>query len=60
MDQLPQAAVCEPIGRGDRVLWKALDEDGSQCLVLAMVGRGTGVQEELAAMRVVHDRASRC
>lgn len=56
MDQLPHAAVCEPISRGDLVLREALDEDGSQCLVLAVIGRGIGVQEELSAARVIHGR----
>jgi hypothetical protein len=58
MDQLPHAAVCEPISRGDLVLGKTVDEDGSQCLVLAVIGRGIGVQEELSAARVIHGLTS--
>jgi hypothetical protein len=58
MDQLPHAAVCEPISRGHLVLREALDEDGSECLVLAVIGRGIGVQEELSATRVIHGRTS--
>ena len=60
MNQLSHAAVCKPIPCGDVVLWKALDEDGSQRLVLAVVGRGIGFREEMSAAGVVHDGTSRC
>jgi hypothetical protein len=60
MDQLPQAAVCEPVFRGDLVLRKALDEDGTQRLVLAVVRCGIGVQEEALAARVIHGGPLRC
>ena len=54
MNQLPHAAVCEAISRGHLVLGKALDEDGSQCLVLAVVGCGIGVYEEPLVVSVIH------
>jgi hypothetical protein len=59
MDQLPHAAVCEPKFRGDLVLREALDEDGSQRLVLTVIGRGIGVQEEMSVTRVIHGRPPR-
>jgi hypothetical protein len=60
MDQLPQAAVCEPVFCGGLVLRKAFGEDGSQRLVSAVVGCGIGVQEEPLAARVVHGGPLRC
>lgn len=60
MDQLPQAAVCEPVVRGDLVLGKVVDEDGTQRLVLAVVRCGIGVQEEALAARVIHGGPLRC
>jgi len=60
MNQLSHAPVCKPVSFGDLVLWKALDEDGAQRLVLAVVGRGIGLQEELSAAGVVHDKTLGC
>src|SRR5271157_6505840 len=56
MNQLPHAPICVTIFVGDVVLWKTFDEDGSQRLVLAVVGCRIGVQEELSAASVIHDR----
>jgi hypothetical protein len=60
MNQLPHAAVCKPIFCGDVVFGESFDEDGSQRLVLAVVGRGISVREEMSAAGVVHDLTSRC
>jgi hypothetical protein len=54
MNQLPHASVCISILFGDVVLCKVVDKDGSQRLVLALVGRGIGVQKEPSATGVVH------
>jgi hypothetical protein len=60
MDQLPHAPVGIAIlFRGD-ALGKAVDEDGAQGLVLAMVGGGIGVQEEPLASVGVHGRTLEC
>jgi hypothetical protein len=56
MNQLPHAPICVTTFVGDVVLWKTFDEDGSQRLVLAVVGCRIGVQEELSAASVIHDR----
>jgi hypothetical protein len=41
-------------------LREAFDEDGSQRLVLAVIGWGIGVPEESLAARVVHGGLLRC
>jgi len=56
MNQLPHASICITIFVSNVVLWKTFDEDGSQRLVLAVVGCRIGVQEELLAASVIHDR----
>ena len=55
MNQLPHTPVCITIFFGDVVLWKTFDEDGSQRLVLAVIGCRIGVQEKLSAASVIHD-----
>jgi hypothetical protein len=54
MNQLPHAPVCISIFFGDVVLREAVDKDGSQRLVLALVGRRIGVQEVPSARSVIH------
>jgi len=51
-----RVAVCG----GDVVLGQPVDEDSSQRLVLAVVRRAIGIQEETAAMFVIHDQPLRC
>jgi hypothetical protein len=60
MNQLPHAPVGKPESCGGLGLGKALDEDGSQRLVLAVVGCGIGVQEEPLAASVIHGVTFRC
>jgi hypothetical protein len=54
MDQLPHAPVGIAVSVGGFVLWQALDEDGAQRLVLAVVGCGIGLHEELPATVIIH------
>jgi hypothetical protein len=54
MDQLPHAPVCIAVSGSDVVLGEAIDEDGAQRLVLAVVGRGIGIQEELSTRGGIH------
>ena len=42
MDQLPHAAVGITVFVSDVILGEPIDEEGSQRLVLTMVGRGIG------------------
>jgi hypothetical protein len=44
----------------DVVLGKAVDEDGAQRLVLAMVGCGIGIQEEPLATNIIHGCPFKC
>ena len=60
MDQLPHAAVGIAEFVGDVILREPLDEDGSQRLVLTMVGRRIGIQEELATAVEVHGCTLEC
>ena len=54
MDQLSHAPVCIAVAISDVVLGKAIDEDGAQRLVLAVIGGGIGIQEETSAAGVIH------
>ncbi|HEU4677977.1 MAG TPA: hypothetical protein VFS35_00555 [Terrimicrobiaceae bacterium] len=60
MDQLPHAPVGIAEFVGGFVLWQALDEDGAQRLVLAVVGCGIGLHEELPATVIVHGCVLKC
>ena len=60
MDQLPHAAVAIAEFFSDVSLREPIDEDGSQRLVLTMVGRGIGIQEELATAGEVHGCTLEC
>jgi hypothetical protein len=60
MNQLPHAAVGIAIFVGDLILREPIDEDRSQRLVLTMVGRGIGIQEELATPGEVHGCTREC
>ena len=60
MDELPDAAVGIAVFVSDVGLREPIDEDGSQRLVLTMVGRGIGIQEELATMGEVHGCTLEC
>ena len=52
--------MCEAVFCGGLVLGKALDEDSTQRLILAVVRRGIGVQEEALAAGVIHGGPLRC
>jgi hypothetical protein len=54
MDQMSDAAVGIAVFVSDVSLREPIDEDGSQRLVLTMVGRGIGIPEELATAVEVH------
>src|SRR3981189_2781106 len=60
MDQLPHAAVGIAVFVSVVILREPIDEDGSQRLVLTMVGRGIGIQEELATAVEVHGCTLEC
>jgi hypothetical protein len=60
MGQLPHAAVGIAVFVSDVILGVPIDEDGSQRLVLTMVGRGIGVQEEPSATGGVHGCTLEC
>jgi hypothetical protein len=60
MNQLPHAAVGIAVFVSDVILGEPIDEEGSQRLVLAMVGRGIGVQEELSTTGGVHGCTLEC
>ena len=60
MDQLPHAAVGIAVFVSDVILREPIDEDRSQRLVLTMVGRGIGIQEELATAGEVHGCTLEC
>jgi hypothetical protein len=60
MDQLPHAAVGIAVFVSDVIPGEPIDEDGSQRLVLTMVGRGIGIQEELATAVEVHGCTLEC
>src|SRR5271163_4710120 len=60
MDQLPHAPVCIAELIRDFALPKAIDEDGAQRLVLTVIGRGIGIQEEASAVGVIHGCAPGC
>jgi hypothetical protein len=55
VNQLAHAPVRLAIILGDVILWKAIDEDSSKRLLLALVGCGVGIQKEPAATGVIHD-----
>ena len=54
MDQLPQTPVCIAVSVSDVVLRQAVDEDGAQRLISAVIGRGIGIGEELSARGILH------
>jgi len=60
MDELPHAAVGIAVFVSDVILREPIDEDSSQRLVLTMVGRGIGLQEELATAGEVHGCTLEC
>ena len=60
MNELAHAPARVPVCGGHVALWEAVDEDRSQRLVLAVVRRGAGVQEETTAMSVIHDEPLKC
>src|SRR5882724_8797776 len=60
MDQLAHAAVGIAVFVSDVILRKPIDEDGSQRLVLTMVGRGIGLQEEWATAVEGHGCTLKC
>jgi hypothetical protein len=60
MDQLPHAPMCIAELIRDFALPKAIDEDGAQRLVLTVIGRGIGIQEEASAVGVIHGCALGC
>jgi hypothetical protein len=60
MDQMSHASMCIAIFVGSVFLSEAIDKDGSQRLVLAVVGRGIGVQEEMSATGGVHGCTLEC
>jgi hypothetical protein len=60
MNELPHAPVCIAVFGGDVVLWKLLDEDGTQRFVLAVIRGGIGIQEELSAVGNIHGCTLKC
>jgi hypothetical protein len=59
-NELSHAPIRVAVCGGDIVLGHPVDEDSSQRLVLAVVRRGIGIQEETAAMFVIHDQPLKC
>jgi hypothetical protein len=60
MNQLPHAPVGIAEFVSDVILGEAIDEDGAQRLVLAVIGCGVGLQEEPSATEVVHGCTLEC
>jgi membrane protease YdiL (CAAX protease family) len=60
MNELSHAAVCITVLVGDIVLGQAIDEDGAQRLVLAVVDCGIGIQEEPLATTIIHSCPLKC